>query len=409
VSATPARFVARTRRLPAPVDLLAAAGSEGLLHVQSGEGLAARGTAAHIPVAEAARWLRDVEVDDEVRVPGTGPVAFGALPFHPHPGADLVVPAVVWGVSGEDAWVTTIGPPHQTPEVPDLEVMAAQTDEAVGDDPTVTPAKEPAWWCDLVARATADMAAEPPGGLSKVVLAREVLVERSEPFDRSAVLRRLAGRYPDCFLFLVDGFLGASPELLVRRDGDRVRAQPMAGTAPRGTDPEEDTELAEALRSSSTYRHEHQITIDMVYDTLLPWCSYLDFEPEPSIVAVANVQHLASYVEGLLSDPAPSVLELVTALHPTPAICGWPRDLATAWIDEHEEIERGRYAGTVGWVDAAGNGVWAVSIRCAQVDGGRARVIAGNGIVADSDPATELAETEAKLSAMLGALGASAP
>ncbi len=234
------------------------------------------------------------------------------------------------------------------------------------------------------------------------MLAREVLVERSEPFDRSAVLRRLAAAYPDCFLFLVDGFLGASPELLVRRDGDRVRAQPMAGTAARGADPEEDAELAAALRSSTTYRHEHQITIDMVYDTLLPWCSYLDYEPEPSIVAVANVQHLASYVEGLLSEPAPSVLELVAALHPTPAVCGWPRDLATAWIDEHEEIERGRYAGAVGWVDAAGNGVWAVSIRCAEVDGGRARVFAGNGIVADSDPDTELAETEAKLAAMLG-------
>jgi menaquinone-specific isochorismate synthase len=178
----------------------------------------------------------------------------------------------------------------------------------------------------------------------------------------------------------------------------------MAGTAPRGADPDRDAELAESLRSSTTYRHEHQITIDMVYDTLLPWCSYLDYEPEPSIVAVANVQHLASYVEGLLSEPPPSVLDLVAALHPTPAVSGWPRDLAIAWIDEHEGFERGRYAGAVGWVDAAGNGTWAVSIRCAQVRDGHARVIAGNGIVADSDPPTELAETEAKLAAMLTAL-----
>jgi menaquinone-specific isochorismate synthase len=205
-------------------------------------------------------------------------------------------------------------------------------------------------------------------------------------------------------LFHVDGFLGACPELLVRRDGERVRAQPMAGTAPRGADADADAALAAALLASPTYRHEHQITIDMVYDTLLPWCSYLDWEAEPSIVAVANVQHLATYVEGRLSDPAPSVLDLVTALHPTPAICGWPRDLATAWIDEHEEIVRDRYAGTVGWVDGAGNGVWAVSIRCAEVRGRHARVFAGNGIVADSDPPTELAETEAKLAAMLGAL-----
>jgi menaquinone-specific isochorismate synthase len=399
---TEPRFVARTRHLAAPVDLLAAAGSDGLLHVQGGQGLAGRGVAARVPVSGAARWLADVEADDEVGRPGTGAVAFGALPFHPDPSADVLVPAVVWGSDGDAAWVTTIGPPHQTPEVPDLGPAAAPEPAAV--EPEVAPVRAPEWWCDLVARATAHLREQPEGGLSKVVLAREVLVQQAQPFDRSAVLRRLAATYPGCFLFLVDGFLGASPELLVRRDGGQVRAQPMAGTAPRGSDPEADAALAEGLRSSATYRHEHQITIDMVYDTLLPWCSYLDYEPEPSIVAVANVQHLASYVEGLLSEPAPSVLELVAALHPTPAVSGWPRDLAIAWIDEHEGFERGRYAGAVGWVDATGNGTWAVSIRCAQVRGGEARVVAGNGIVADSDPPTELAETEAKLAAMLSAL-----
>jgi menaquinone-specific isochorismate synthase len=393
--------VARTRRLDAPPDLLAAAGADGLLHARAGEGLAGRGVAARIPVSDAARWLAAVEVDDEVRIPGTGPVAFGALPFHPDAGADLLVPAVVWGRSGDDAWLTTIGPPHQEPEVPDLAVAPSPV---AGSAPTITSVRRPEWWKELVARATAHLRAQPQGGLSKVVLAREVLVEQDEPFDRAAVLRRLAGTYAGCFLFLVDGFLGASPELLVRRDGDQVRAQPMAGTAPRGADPDQDAALAEALLASPTYRREHQITIDMVYDTLLPWCSYLDYEPEPSIVAVANVQHLASYVEGRLSEPAPSVLELVAALHPTPAVSGWPRDLAVAWIDEHEELERGRYAGAVGWVDAAGNGTWAVSIRCAEVRGGQARVVAGNGIVAGSDPATELAETEAKLAAMLSAL-----
>jgi menaquinone-specific isochorismate synthase len=397
-----ARFVARTRRLGEPVDLLSAAGADGLLHVQAGEGLAGRGVAARIPASEAVRWLAAVDVDDEVGVPGTGAVAFGALPFHPDPAADLLVPAVVWGHRGDDAWVTTIGPPHQTPEVPALDEPAAP--EPTVAEPEVTSVRDPAWWCDLVARATAHLRDQPEGGLSKVVLAREVLVRQERPFDRAAILRRLAATYPGCFLFLVDGFLGASPELLVRRDGGQVRAQPMAGTAPRGADPDDDAALAEALRSSATYRREHQITIDMVYDTLLPWCSYLDYEPEPSIVAVANVQHLASYVEGLLSEPAPSVLELVAALHPTPAVSGWPRDLAIRWIDEHEGFARDRYAGAVGWVDAGGNGAWAVSIRCAQVRGGEARVVAGNGIVAGSDPPTELAETEAKLAAMLSAL-----
>jgi menaquinone-specific isochorismate synthase len=243
-----------------------------------------------------------------------------------------------------------------------------------------------------------------PEGLRKVVLARELLVEADTPFDRAAVLARLRAAYPGCFLFHVDGFLGASPELLVGRSGDVVRAQPMAGTAPRGGDPTADARLGAALLASPTYRHEHQFTIDMVHDTLLPWCSYLDYEAEPSVVGMANVQHLATLVEGRLSHPAPSILELVAALHPTPAVNGWPRDLAYDWIADHEGFDRGRYAGAVGWVDGRGNGTWAVSIRCADISGTTARLYAGNGIVADSEPATELAETQAKLQAVLSAL-----
>jgi isochorismate synthase len=399
------KLVARTRRLTGPVDLVALAGSDGLLHVQGERGLAGRGVALRVTRAEAAAVLAAIAADDEVGRPGSGAVAFGALPFHPDPAAELVVPEIVWGVTGDDAWVTTIGPADADLDPADLAASPPSPSER--PEPTsvrATPARSPEWWCDLVARATADLRAAPPGGLSKVVLAREVLVEADAALDRGAVLRRLQTAYPGCFLFHIDGFLGASPELLVERVDDLVRAQPMAGTAPRGADPDADAVLAGDLLASPTYRREHQITIDMVYDTLLPWCSYLDYEAEPSIVAMANVQHLATFVEGRLSQPAPSVLELVTALHPTPAVSGWPRDLATEWIEANEGFDRGRYAGTVGWVDGAGNGTWAVSIRCAEVDGASARVFAGNGIVADSDPPTELAETEAKLDAMLRAL-----
>jgi menaquinone-specific isochorismate synthase len=269
---------------------------------------------------------------------------------------------------------------------------------------TVHPVRPAEWWCELVARATKAMRDSPADGLSKVVLAREVLVEADVAFDRAVVLERLRRSYPGCFVFHVDGFLGASPELLVSRTGDVVRAQPMAGTAPRGGDPATDARLAASLLASPTYRHEHQITIDMVFDTLIGWCSYLDYEPEPSIVGIANVQHLATTVEGRLSRPAPSILELVTALHPTPAVNGWPRAEARSWIEANEGFDRGRYAGAVGWVDGRGNGTFAVSIRCADVDGATARLVAGNGIVADSDPDTELAETQVKLQAMLGAL-----
>ncbi len=404
------RLVARTRRVDHDLDLLALAGGDGVLFERTRTGLAGRGEALRIPLHAADEALAAIAVDDDVKVPGSGPVAFGALPFQPTPDADLVVPRVVWARAEDGTrWVTHIDLPEAL-EAAD----AAPTDgaapppsvdpDAVPGTVRVAPVRSARWWCDLVAAATAAMREAGDDGLRKVVLAREVVVEADRPFDRSAILARLRAGYPGCFLFHVDGFLGASPELLVSRAGDVVRAQPMAGTAPRGGEPAADARLAAGLLASPTYRHEHQITIDMVHETLLPWCSYLDYEAEPSVVGVANVQHLATLVEGRLSQPAPSVLELVEALHPTPAVNGWPRALATEWILEHEGFDRGRYAGAVGWVDACGNGSWAVSIRCADVDGTRARVCAGNGIVADSDPATELAETQAKLQALLGTL-----
>jgi menaquinone-specific isochorismate synthase len=218
------------------------------------------------------------------------------------------------------------------------------------------------------------------------------------------VLGRLQRSYPSCHLFAHGGFVGASPELLVSRLDDIVRCQPMAGTAPRSADPSTDARLAASLLSSAKDREEHQITIDMVHDTLLPWCSYLDWEPEPHIAAMANVQHLATRMEGRLSDPPASVVELMAALHPTPAVGGSPRAAALEMIDRLEELDRGCFGGPVGWVDGQGNGEWAVAIRSAHLDGATARCFAGVGVVADSDPIAELAETRAKLQAMLSAL-----
>jgi isochorismate synthase EntC len=183
-----------------------------------------------------------------------------------------------------------------------------------------------------------------------------------------------------------------------------VRSHPFAGTTPRTGDPAADARAAATLLASTKDRAEHQITIDMVLDTMLPFCSYVDSEPEPSIVSLANVQHLATLVEGRLSSPPATALALVGALHPTPAVCGWPTDEARTLIAELEQLERGRYTGAVGWVDAQGNGRFGVAIRCAEIDGNRARLFAGNGIVSDSDPRTELAETQAKLQAMLAAI-----
>ena len=402
----PATLVARTRRVDHDLDLLALSGRDGVLLERARVGLAGRGRACEVAIAHADAALTAIEVDDEVQAPGTGAVAFGALPFQADPASPLVVPEGVWGRAEDGTrWVTTIQPADAEPADADaLCRVRPSSPPAPPAEVRVRPVRPAAWWCDRVAEATKAMAGAGPDGLRKVVLAREVVVEADRPIDRSVVLERLRRSYPGCFLFHVDGFLGASPELLVSRSGDVVRAQPMAGTAPRGGDPAADARLAAGLIASTTYRHEHQITIDMVHDTLLPWCSYLDYEAEPSVVGVANVQHLATLVEGRLSQPAPSILELVTALHPTPAVNGLPRALAQQWIQQHEGFDRGHYGGTVGWVDGHGNGTWAVSIRCAEIHGCEARLYAGNGIVAGSDPATELAETQVKLQAMLSAL-----
>ena len=163
---------------------------------------------------------------------------------------------------------------------------------------------------------------------------------------------------------------------------------------------------ADELLASEKNQIEHRVVIDMIHDTLLPWCSYLDWQPEPSIVSVANVQHLSTELEGHLSDPRPNVLELVAALSPTPALGGFPKAEALALIAEAEGFLRGNYGGAVGWVDAAGDGTWAVAIRCAELSADRrtARLVAGGGIVAESDPLSELAETQAKLQAMLSAI-----
>jgi menaquinone-specific isochorismate synthase len=392
--------IARTVRLDADVDLLAVAGANGFLFEEHGAGLAGAGVAARIPVAEAEERLAAIVTEDEVGLPGCGPVAFAALPFTLTPDADLVVPQVVVGRTADGTrWVTTIG--AMGAPTPEITSTAVAPRPGWAADARITSSRDPADWQAAVVTARDKIRA---GALDKVVLARELCIEMSEEIDVVGVLARLRSSFPSSFVYSVDGMIGASPELLVSRSGDVVRSHPLAGTAPRSGDPAVDARIANALVASTKDQLEHRLTIDMVHDTLLPWCSYLDEEAEPSIVAVANVQHLGTLVEGRLSKPLPSVLDLVRALHPTPAVGGHPRADALALIDELEELDRGRYAGAVGWVDADGNGRWAVALRCAQISGSSARLYAGVGVVRDSDPDAELAETQAKFAAMLGAL-----
>ncbi|HEV2768010.1 MAG TPA: isochorismate synthase [Acidimicrobiales bacterium] len=404
-------LVASTTRTRGDLDLLDVAGPDGMIFAADGSGMAGTGLAIRVPLpvgpgrlgaaaGEVERALGAIERRDEVGLPGCGPVAFAALPFSDDAPASVVIPSLIVGRAADGtAWTTTVAAenapaPAVAPSQPAVEPPGPGAYEVRAS----RPAEE---WCEAVAQA---VEAVRRGEVDKVVLAREVVVEADAPLSAGAVLRRLAAAYPSAMIYGVEGLVGASPELLVSRSGDVVRSHPMAGTTLRSGDPAVDARLAASLLSSAKDRAEHQITIDMVLDAVLPFCSYVDSEPEPGIVASANVQHLASLVEGRLSSPPASVLDLVAALHPTPAVCGWPVAPAQELIRRLERLDRGRYTGAVGWVDAAGNGRFAVAIRGAELDGNRARLFAGTGIVADSDPLTELAETRAKLQAVLSAV-----
>ncbi len=386
-----------SRPLESPPDLNDVARGDGVLFVRDGVGVAGRGIAARVPIDDVPAFLAAIDHHDDTGGVSPGPIALGSVPFVPGAPAELVVPAVVVGKGADGrAWVTTIDAADEQLEPPAPPVPSAASYE-------LAPAVDPAHYLAAVAAARDAVAR---GRLAKAVIARPVTITCDQPIDVHAVLHRLKASFGSSYRYSVDGLIGASPELLVAVEGDVVRSHPLAGTAPRTGDLDNDRRLADELVASTKNQIEHRVVIEMVHDTLLPWVSYLDWQPEPTIVTVANVQHLGSAVEGRLSQPQPNVLELVRALCPTPALGGHPRDEALALIADVEGFERGRYGGAVGWVDARGNGTWAVTIRCAELtdDRMRARLVAGGGIVADSDTLAELAETQAKFQAMLSAI-----
>jgi menaquinone-specific isochorismate synthase len=251
-------------------------------------------------------------------------------------------------------------------------------------------------WATAVLAALDEIAR---GELEKVVLARRVDVEADRPFDSRDVLARLRADQPECYLYAVDGMVGASPELLVRRGGTRVESRPMAGTA-IGLD---DASLHD-LRTSAKDAREHRPVVAAIVEALSPWCERLLVASEPEIARFASVAHLVTPLRGTLRTPAPDAVTIALALHPTPAVGGMPREVALAAIHRLEPCDRDRYAGPVGWVDARGDGEWVVALRGAAIDGPRATLHAGAGIVAGSVPDDEWRETEAKLEPMLRAL-----
>lgn len=381
-------------------DLNDVAGDDGVLFVRDGTGFAGLASVARVPLGECAEFFAQSTIDDRVDAPGSRGVAFGWYPFD-GVGGEAIIPAVCVGKHASlPAWVTYVeGNEAQVVEA--LTPRHAPTTEAGSF--TIRPGVEVAHYLSAVA-AVRDAVRN--GEITKAVIARDILVESSQPIAVHALLRRLKASFGSSYRYSIDGLVGASPELLVARQGDVVSSHPLAGTAPRTGNPITDDQLAQQLRASAKNQIEHRVVIDMVHDTLLPWCSYLDWQPEPDVVAVANVQHLGTLIEGRLSQPVPHVLQLVEALSPTPALGGFPRDAALRLITQHEGMQRGRYGGAVGWCDRDGNGTFAVAIRCAELTSDRrtARLFAGGGIVAESEPLAELAETQAKFQAMLSAL-----
>jgi isochorismate synthase len=373
-------------RLGSSFDLLAAWHEGGVFFERDGLGVAT-GPGDRVAVEGVADVL-DKAAD--------GAVACGALPFA---GAgELLVPAAQ--VRRSDPFVTSrIGEP--VPPTLVTGVIPAEAFRAAA----LTPMPAPAFYEGAVAEAARRVRS---GELRKVVLARTIDVDAERVLDPRRLAHRLRAVDPHAYTFVApasDGVLvGASPELLVSRHGIEVRANPLAGSAPRAGDPSEDRANADRLVASAKDREEHAVVVEAVAEVLSSLCETLSWDPVPVLQETPNVWHLSTRFRGRLREPAPTALELALALHPTPAVGGAPRDKALATLAQLEGFYRGSYAGPVGWVDAAGNGEWAIALRCALLKGEHATLYAGAGIVGASDPAAEVDETDRKFGAFLDAL-----
>ncbi len=408
-----AALVVRTQVVEDPGPLLELLPeADALAWVRRGQGLVGWGVAARLDVGGADRferaqqWWSDLAahavVRDDLDVPGSGLVAFGSFGFAPGSDSALVVPEVLVGhrvVDGRARWWVTTTAPGAIPATPDLPAQTAPP-APVGltfADGAVSGAE----WVHLVRLAVERIAATP---LEKVVLARDLVATAAQDIDLRWPLQRLAASYPTCWTYSVDGLFGATPELLVRRERGLVTSRVLAGTIRRTGDDEHDLALAGALVRSSKDLEEHEYAVRSVASALAAHCSSMNVPETPFVLHLPNVMHLASDVAGVSSDGASS-LQLAAALHPSAAVGGTPTDLAVEVLTELESMDRGRYAGPVGWIDASGDGEWGLALRCGRLDGSQVRLFAGCGIVAGSDAEAELAEAQAKFVPVRDALG----
>ncbi|MBI2237441.1 MAG: isochorismate synthase [Actinobacteria bacterium] len=414
-------LVGRARKLGPAFDLIATYRPGGFFFERSGVGVSSAGIATRVGADGGPNRIERLATLvgaalQEVRMEGDGPapMAVGAIPFDEDWAADLVIPSrTVRRDTPGETWQLDVGPEGPAPR--DRERWTGRTvPHDAFEDIQLRPDPEPGDYAAAVLEATGRIR---DGWLRKVVLARSIVVDAGRELDAKQLLWRLRAVDPDCYAFAVSelelerdhvrptrSLVGASPELLVAKRGHEVRATPLAGSAPRFGDAGEDRASAEGLLASVKDREEHAVVVEAVSEALRGLCDEVHHPSEPEPLGTANVWHLSTPFRGRLRADVRSALEVVASLHPTPAVCGAPREAAREALGELESIDRGLYAGPVGWVDANGDGEWAIALRCAEIAGTTARLFAGAGIVADSVPEQELDETERKFRALLDSL-----
>ena len=375
--------------------------------VRNGEGLVGWGIHATTTVTgkdrfeKAREWwhhqLETFSVANSVHGSGTGPVLFTSFSFDRNEESVLVIPQVVVGQKGAQSWITWIGDIPQ-PVLPESPAQFSQGVFTFGDGSISTSA-----WKERVAQAIKRIE---DTKVDKVVLARDLVATSTEEIQTIPVLKKLAAEYPSTWTFAVDGLVGATPELLLRLSRGMVTSRVLAGTIPKTGDDEKDLALAASLARSSKDLEEHEYAVRSVAEALEPFCSSTNVPESPFVLHLANVMHLATDVTGALTETKNRVdaFSLLKSLHPSAAVCGTPRNIAFDIIDEIEGINRGRYAGPVGWIDASGDGELGIALRTGQITGKEIRIYAGCGIVAGSNPDKELEESAAKMIPMRSAL-----
>ena len=377
--------------------------------IRSGDGLIGFGEYKKIELIgedrfeKAKAWwqtqLSDFKIQNNVHGSGTGPILFGSFSFDTHEKSILVIPEIILGKKAGKSWVTWIGDDTQ----PNFSTLSNSlpSGEITWSDGALSESQ----WKDQVGFAVDSIK---QNKLEKVVLARDQVAASTVAINTRGLLQRLEIEYPSTWLFLVDGLIGATPELLVRLSKSLVTSRVLAGTIRKTGNEDRDLALAASLAKSSKDLEEHEYAVRSVADALAPFCSSTNVPESPFVLHLSNVMHLATDVTGVLNDSAKQadIFTLIQQLHPSAAVCGTPTSAAKKFIIDFEKMNRERYAGPVGWIDANGDGEIAIALRCGQLsqDNKSIRIFAGCGVVAGSDPANELAESQAKLMPMRTAL-----